>query len=347
MRERTSGVWQLRVFVGNDATGKPKQIARTFKGGKRAAQSALAKFVAEVEAGQAPMSGAMTVGEMLDKWLEHLTPQRQPGTIRGYQTHVKRIKGRLGTIKVAKLTAQQLDTAYRAWIAEGLSPTTVHHFHAVLSAALKQAVRWGAIPRAATEHASPPPLRVRTLKAVDPSIARRLVAEADDAHPVLACTIAFAAVTGCRREELCGLRWGDIDWSDGVLHVQRAVKHGLDHRQVVVRPTKSHQDRWVGLDPFALAVLRKHRERVEDWARQALVELEPDGYVLSLDPTGATPMKPDSIGQTFRRLAKKVGVEMRFHDLRHFCGTQLVGAGVDVRTVQRTHPSSRATGHRS
>ncbi|HEY2303643.1 MAG TPA: site-specific integrase [Acidimicrobiales bacterium] len=342
MVERSPGTWRLRVFVGNDpATGHPRQLSRTFNGGKRQASTELAKFVAAVEAGDAPVSGATTLGDLLDGWLEHITPLRQPGTIRGYQSHLTRIKPLLGPIRLSKLTAQDLDRAYRSWLGQGLSATTVHHHHAVLSAALRQAVRWGAISRAATEMASPPPLRVQTQAPTDPAVVRRLVAEADESHPILACTIALAAVTGCRREELCGLRWTDVDWDDGVLHVQRAVKHGLDHRAVVVGPTKSHQDRWVALDPFALAVLAQHRERMQAAATAARVGVLADGYILpgsrgrwSADPSGATPMKPDSIGQSFRRLTGRLGIGIRFHDLRHFCGTQLVAAVVDVRTVQ-------------
>jgi integrase len=342
MVERSPGTWRLRVFVGNDpATGHPRQVSRTFKGGKRQASTELARFVAAVEAGDAPVSGATTLADLLERWLEHITPLRQPGTIRGYESHLRRITPVLGPIRLSKLTAQDLDRAYRTWLGQGLSATTVHHHHAAISAALRHAVRWGAISRAVTELASPPPLRIQTPAPTDPAVVRRLVAEADESHPILACTIALAAVTGCRREELCGLRWSDVDWPDGVLHVQRAVKHGLDHRAVVVGPTKSHQDRWVALDPFALAVLNQHRERMNAAAAAAQVEILADGYILpgsrgrsSADPSGATPLKPDSIGQTFRRLTHRLGIEIRFHDLRHFCGTQLVGAGVDVRTVQ-------------
>jgi integrase len=32
-------------------------------------------------------------------------------------------------------------------------------------------------------------------------------------------------------------------------------------------------------------------------------------------------------------VAERVGVNIRFHDLRHFSATQLIGAGTDVRTV--------------
>jgi integrase len=332
MTERSPGVWRLRVFVGRDCNGQPVQTSRTVRGGKRMAQAALAELVAEVEAKGAPLSGTTTVGELLDRWLEYVTPLREPGTVRGYATNVCRIKPVLGQIKVAKLTAQHLDRAYRDWLASGLSPTTVHHCHAALSAALHQAVRWGSIPRAVTDQASPPPMRAKPNRAVDAETVRSLIATAEADHPVLAAAIVLAAITGCRRGELCGLRWSDLDPS-GVLYVQRAVKHGIDKGELIVGPTKTHQERRVALDPLALATLANHRAKVEAWAAEAEVSLDPDAYILSHDPAGKTPEKPDTITEAFRRLAKGQRVKLRFHDLRHFSASQLVGAGVDVRTV--------------
>ena len=52
MTQRSPGTWRLRVVTGYDAEGRPQQLSRTVQGTKRQAQSALAKFVAEV--GQAP-----------------------------------------------------------------------------------------------------------------------------------------------------------------------------------------------------------------------------------------------------------------------------------------------------
>ena len=37
MRERQPDVWELRVFLGRDASGKTKHRSVTFRGGKRAA----------------------------------------------------------------------------------------------------------------------------------------------------------------------------------------------------------------------------------------------------------------------------------------------------------------------
>ena len=104
---------------------------------------------------------------------------------------------------------------------------------------------------------------------------------------VLGAAIALAAVTGCRRGEVCGLRWSDLDFETGRIWVRRAVKHGLDNRQLVVGPTKTHADRCLTLDPLALAVLMTHRKRMEEIASQIGVTLPPDAYILSVEPDSA------------------------------------------------------------
>jgi integrase len=334
MKERAPGKWQLRVYIGADPeTGNPRQLSRTVKGGKREAQSALAKFVTEVEAGLAPLSGQTTVGELLARYVEYQTPLRSPTTIRGYRTVATRVTAKLGPVKVSKLTGQELDRAYRGWLAEGLSPATVHHSHALLSAALRQAVRWGVVPYAVTERASPPPLKSPPVKAVGVEDVRRLITAAEQTRsPTLATAVALAAITGARRGELCGLRWEDLDLTAGVIHIRRAVKTSLAGG-IEVGPTKTHAERAVSLDLPTLAVLARHRLQVDSWAHAAGVEPTQTGYLLSAHPLGDEPTHPNSLGQAFHRVAQRCGVHIRFHDLRHFAATQLVGAGVDVRTV--------------
>lgn len=99
--DRSPGVWWLRTYVGRSATSSPVQISRTVHGGKRLAQAELANLVAEAteRAGPqgAPVPRGFTVSELLDRWLEYLTPLREPGTIRGYQQHAKAIKAAVGS----------------------------------------------------------------------------------------------------------------------------------------------------------------------------------------------------------------------------------------------------------
>jgi integrase len=333
--QRSPGVWRLRVFVGSDAsTGNPRQVSRTIKGTKEQADTALAGFLAEVMNGTAPVAGTATLDEYLHQWLDHITPTRSPATVRGYRFKVKRISTKLGRVRLDKLTAQQLDRTYREWLNEGLDPSTVHHLHRVLSAALRQAVKWGLLFSAPTARASPPQSRLQPKPIPSPSVIQDLIAAAEDrGQPVLAAAIALAATTGLRRGELAGLRWTDIDFVAGRLHVRRAIKNDLNGAWIA-GPPKSHQARRVALDAFTVAVLREQLRRSQQAAEAAVLTLDPDGYILTLDATGVTPIRPDTLTQAFRRVCRAAGVsDVTMHTLRHFSASMLIASGRDVRTI--------------
>ena len=328
------GVWRLRVVLGYDPrTGNPRQASRTVTGTKRSAESALSKFVAEVDSGALQLSPAVTLAQYLDRWLQYVEPTRQPGTFRGYRGRCARLKADLGALKLSKLAVHHLDETYARWLGEGMSPATIRVHHAVLAAALHQAVRWELVTRAVTDFATPP--RVEKYRANPPEVAtvRELVTRADDTNPVLSAAIMLAATTGARRGELLGLRWSDLDKERMVLHVRRAVKMAASGYRIVVGPTKTHQERRVSLDPVVLALLDVHRHRVEQWAADAGVSVHDDGYILTHDPTGREPMAPDALTQSFVRLAERCGAKVRLHDLRHFTATQLIAAGHDPAVV--------------
>jgi hypothetical protein len=69
------------VFAGKTDEGKKPWISRNFTGSKREAQAALNKLIAQVEAGQGkPHAGSL--GDLLDRWLDDIDPNRSRYTIR-------------------------------------------------------------------------------------------------------------------------------------------------------------------------------------------------------------------------------------------------------------------------
>lgn len=66
---------------------------------------------------------------------------------------------------------------------------------------------------------------------------------------------AFAFMTGMRPEELIELRWGDVDWHSGTIHVERARTAGE------VKPLKTYNARDVDLVGRALEAL----EAMKPW----------------------------------------------------------------------------------
>ena len=366
MRERSPGHWELRAFTGPDPiNGKPKQATRTFVGTERAAAKALGAFVAEVDGGKFKAATA-TVGQLLDQWLESGRTSQRPRTLQENERKIeKRIRPALGDVRLNKLDAVRLDTTYRAWLNDGLSPATVHKYHCILSAALRQAVKWGYIDTAPTARASPPRVPKPSMKVPTPDQFSKLVKAAESMDPVVASAIALAALTGARRGELVALRWSDLDLIVGRLNISKSltVANNTQH----IGPTKTHAARDIALDPIAVDVLKRRFDFIVELSQRADSPLADDPYVLSYNANSAVPANPDTLSHGFNKVCRKMEMPalkrlresktkathadlppgerwpFRFHDLRHFSVTTLIAAGVDVRTVADRHGHARAT----
>jgi len=256
MRERTPGHWELRAFSGRDpVSGKPRQATRTFVGGERAAAKALSTLVADVEAGKFSRSSA-TLGQLLDKWLEMAETTQRPRTLYENRRKIEaRIRPTLGAVRLSKLDPEVLDTAYRRWLAEGLSAATVNKYHSIISAACHQAVKWGWIDTSPTLRATAPRVERIEMKVPTPAQLTSLVQAAEAADPVLATAVALAALTGARRGEIVALKWSDIDLVNGRVRIARSltVTQGEQH----TGPTKTHQSRDIALDPVCVEILKQ------------------------------------------------------------------------------------------
>jgi integrase len=327
----------MRVYTGQrDPRDNPVQRTRTFRGAKREAETALSKFVAEVQKAQrAPDAGGVTVSRLLDRWLAHSRRLRTPQTIRGYESKIEvRLKPAFGTIRVDKLRAHHVDDQMNAWLDEGLSAATVRQLYSLLAAALHQGHKWGWVDEIVTKKASPPAVRSAVATVPSPAELRRLIARAEQSRDngELAAAITLAAATGCRRGELCALRWSDIDVTTGTVTVGRSLGY-INRQGVVEGGTKTHQVRRLALDDFGRAVVKSRVEAQRKAASDLGVELDPDPYLLSRGSRGDTPCLPDGLTHGFARVAKAEGLPYHFHHLRHWAATTALSEGHDVRTV--------------
>jgi integrase len=333
-RRRREGVWELRVYVGRDpATGKHRQVSKTFYGGARAAEDALRELIDKQAPSRSDGLGA-SFGQLLDAWLDECERlDHSPTTLRTYRAQIDHtIRPRLGVMLLHRLTARHLYDLYGLMKAVGQGPKTIRNHHAIISAALHQAVRWGWVRRNVAEQAKPPRLSQRRPEAPSVDVVRQIVAKAEERDPRLAPLLMLAALTGMRRGELCALRWSDVDLMAGEVRVARSLV--CTPGGLAEKGTKTDRARRIALDPVGVALLTGHRARVMDWVAQAGGELALDAFVFSPFIEATKPFRPDNVTSFFIRIRKAAGAEkVRLHDLRHFTATQLIGAGVDVRTV--------------
>lgn len=337
MRERRPGYWELRVYVGVDpVTRRQRYAVRCLRGTRREADRALRALAQEVDASQ-HRSTEGTLGMLLDRWYQHASPGWSPTTRSQVGLVIRRrVAPALGDRRLSELRAAHLDEWYRSLAAEGLAPATIRKAHNVIRRALRQGVQWGWLPGNVAASASPPPVRQAPICPPAPQTVRRLVEAAEGRGSwELATLAALAASTGARRGELVGLRRSDVDLAGRSITIRRAVV--IDEQAGggawLVKDTKGHQARRIAIGDATARRLEQAMDRAEERAQAADVALVDDPWVLSRAVNGAEPWRPDLASLAWRRLCADLGVKCRLHDLRHFTATQLLDAGIPVRTV--------------
>jgi integrase len=332
------------VYLGRDSqTGKQRYVTRTVHGTKREAQALCTELSAQASRGKFGDTAAGTLGELLERWIEHIEPDVAPSTIAAYRIYQRRwISPRLGGKKLDRLTTADIDHFYTG-LRKSLSPASVLKAHTILRAALGQAVKWQMISDNPAAHASPPRAKRPPIQPPTPEQVAVLLAAAAEDDPEFALLLRLAAVTGARRGEICALRWPDLDLKAGEMVVARSLSKG--ERSLVEKETKTHRVRRLALDEATVEALKEQHRMMEERAEACDATLAPDAYVFARDPEGAIPWRPDSgVTTRFIDLRNRVGLDgVRLHDLRHYVATQLLDAGVPVRSVSERLGHANAT----
>ncbi|WP_178138823.1 tyrosine-type recombinase/integrase [Ferrithrix thermotolerans] len=268
----------------------------------------------------------------MSEWFERVVPGLAPITVIGYQGRIRRqILPALGDLAIGEVTASHLDWLYQDLVAQGSSPASMRQTHAIIRRFFNQAMKWGWTESNPALWASPP--RVTTLTVVAPTREQliQIVERAKALHPQWEAFFVLAALTGMRRGELCALHWDDC--SDGGIKVTKSLIY-TSAGGTREAPTKTHQGRYVALDEFGCSVVSEQQERLRQASRSLGIGHVGNPYPFYSSPDGSVPVHPDSPSKLFRRIADNLGYrELHLHSLRHFAATQLVAAGMDIRTV--------------
>jgi integrase len=337
---------QVQVYAGRDPlTGRKRYVSRQVPGKGRAAWK-LAKQVegellAQVGAGRHRGSGSQTVGELVERWLTWRQSAKpiSPTTLAGYRGYIDRtILPALGTVPLRRLDAATLDAFYARLRQSGgqggrpMAASSVRQVHAILSGALKRAAAWGWISHNPARLTMPPSVERADIQPPSVHDAARLLRVAQAEEPELGLFLRLAVVLGARRGELCALRWADVDLDQGAILVASSVI-AVRGQGPTAKDTKTHAKRRMAVGAGTVELLRAHRVEQAKTALACGAALAPTAYVFSHAADASVPVRPDYMTHRFVKLARRLGVRCRLHDLRHFMVTQLVAGGVDWRTV--------------
>jgi integrase len=257
---RGESTWLVRIYTGRDPeTGKRRYIGKAIHGGLRVAQAHLNLMLGQRDLGRNIRSSRQTLGQYLDHWLDICArPRLRAKSFRDYSSLLARyIRPRLGSRPLGELSGAEIQTLYSELLKRELSARTIRYTHAVLTSALRQAVRWKLLLANPAEDVDLPRQSRRHCTVFDVAQAKQFI-KTISGHPYEAL-FAVAITTGMRPSEYLALTWSDFDLERGTVSVSKTLERGKGSWHF--EDTKRERSRrMIKLQNWVVDLLRKSQE---------------------------------------------------------------------------------------
>ena len=353
---RSNGTYLVRVSCGVDSNGKQIARSKTFKPSKpnlpysklnRELEAFVAAFEQEIE-NEGPMRSVrpdkITFADFCVHYLEVKKNTLSPQTYNFYSKVIdEELMPMFARLKMKDLRTYHIQQFVQYLATEkkrldgregGIAASTVKRYTTVLRSIVTMAYKLEYIeddigrsrriefPKEETKE-----VEAFTLEEVG-DILKAL--ESEPWH--IRAVIEVALFTGCRRGEIVGLKWADIDFENQRLSVKRSIYKLSDGKAREKEPKSKCSIRTISIPERLCKTLTEYRLQQnrhiaylgDSWRNLDYVFTEEDGYV----------MNPHTPTKQFDHFLKRHGIRhLKFHGLRHTSATMLLANGCDIKTV--------------
>lgn len=342
---------RLYAVIQHKENGKPKYVWRSLGLSEDANKSKINKAfreavnkyeleVAEMLEKKDRPSSDIPIFEYMAAWLDKTEKALQLNTYRSYRImiygKIRRYFERHDHLTVGSIRAKDINEFYDTLANDGVSASTIIHYHSVLRKAFQQAFEDEILDSNPFDRAKrPKKSKFHGANYSEEELVRLLnLTESDPIYPA----IMLAGGLGLRRSEALGVRWSRIDWERRYVLLDTKIVEYKENGKCVLIPVEEMKNkssrRTLPLPDPVFEMLQKQKAKQELYRKmfRGSYSREYDDYVC-VNQLGEL-LKPSYVTTHFHDLLEKLGMRIiRFHDLRHTFASLLINQDVPLINV--------------
>ncbi len=208
-----------------------------------------------------PSAKVLLFSEVAREWIEHKKSKLRETTWEVYEGHVRNHFHDLDRLKINRVTIATVEKFITDRQAQGMNIGTLRKILVTLGQILSYAVRHKYLDHNPLREAERPRGQAQLqddneacqdLRILTPAQINAFLAQVDE--PKYRTLFMLAVFSGARQGELLGLRWGDMDWENCQLAIQRTFNNGR-----LFTPKTQTSKRKIDLGPMVMKELKKWR----------------------------------------------------------------------------------------
>lgn len=339
--------YKIDIPIGYNGNKRIRHI-ETFYGGKKEAVLRENELKLQLKNNTYVKKNAMTMQELIDEWLKSKKGNIGIKTYQEYERYCKNIGHCIGHIKVKDLNVKILEDFYnelkickgKGKNKDGYSEKTVKHHYTLVSEILNTAVKWGYLYTNINQNVTPIKVHKNEIQCYSPEDVEKLIEILQNEPIKYQAIIMLALDSGCRRGELTGLTWNDIDFKKSTIDINKVTQYVTGYG-IFEKTTKSDtSNRMVYITPTTLQILKKHKSEQDKQKLLLGNKWQNSNRVFTTDYGGD--MHPDTPSKILEKLIKKYDLKrITFHGLRHTSISLQITSGIQSQII------SKRAGHSS
>ena len=286
---------------------------------------------------------SITLAKYTELWFQTIAPGKlAKSTLARKRQDIDRFLPVLGNLKLIELRPEHFRQLYanlrkvkNQKTGKPLSECTVEGVHACLCGILSDAMEGGFLDHNPAWRTYRYAGKKKEKVIGDEATTQRLITALEEESLKYETYFKLIIATGMRRGECCGLQWGNINWDERSIHIQRNVVK-VTGEDIIVKETKTVAgDRYVYFS-LEMESLLKEFQRECAWETKTYDnrKLGETDYIFRRHGS-RLPMTPTTFTWRFKLILKKQGLPtaLNVHSLRHTNASLLIASGADVATV--------------
>ncbi|UNC92420.1 tyrosine-type recombinase/integrase [Candidatus Contubernalis alkaliaceticus] len=225
----------------------------------------------------------------------------------------------------------------------GLSERTILHHHRLISSILTTAVQWQIVMTNPAARVKAPRVKKKEAGHFDEEATAKVLKTLEEEPFKYRGAVLLALASGCRRGEIMGLEWQDVNFEENTITIKQAAQYIPGQGSFTKSPKNESSERVISIPASVMALLKKYKVHQNE-ERMKLGDIWQGSERLFTTWNGQA-MHPDTLSNWFPKFLKRHNLpHLNFHGLRHTAATLLIGQGLDIVALSsRLGHSDRST----